>query len=540
MRASLSKAISMNYQIVEALGAIVRDKQVDQEFLLQIVKEGLASAVKRKMRARRNLDNVDVEIDNKSGKISIIMVKKVVDEIEEDEYEEILVEEARTVEADAKVGDFVTIRIPYESFGRNAIQTAKQVIIQRIREAERDKIYDEYSAKLGDIVTGTVQQVSRGHLIVHLGKTEGILRVRDQIRRERYRQGDRVRALVLEVQRDARRDPMIVLSRNHVDMLGRLFTMEVPEVSEGIVEIKAIAREAGDRAKIAVQSHDPSIDPVGACVGIKGSRVLSVAQEFNGEKIDIVPWSEDPTVFLTKALSPARVTDVMIDESTGEPKVTMVVKDDQLSLAIGRAGQNARLAARLTGYRIDIISNTEYREILEEIRRRDIPVAEVDGISEEEVELLRKAGFDTLKDLSGVTTEGLSAIPGIGAEGGVRLLGVVQEAFVRFEEDDDEVAPVEDGNEDASEEDDDEVASGEDGNEDASEEDDDEVASEGDGDEDASEEDGDVDTLEDEESDGADTEESPLAEFDSVQEEVETDEMEGAEESSALKVDEGA
>ncbi len=430
----------MNYQIVEALGAIVRDKQIDKEFLLETVKEGLVSAVKRKMRARRNLDNVDVEIDQKRGQISIVMVKKVVDEIEEDEYEEILIEEAREIEPDAKIGGEVTIRIPYETFGRNAIQTAKQVITQKIREAERDRIYTEYSAKLGEIVTGTVQQVSRGNLIVSLGKTEGIIRGRQQIRRERYRQGDRIRCMVLAVQSDAKRDPMIELSRNHPAMLARLFEAEVPEIGEGIVEIKAVAREAGDRAKIAVQSTNPAIDPVGACVGIKGSRVLSVAQEFNGEKIDVVQWDDDTTAFLTKALSPARVSEVMIDEASEEPKVTVVVRDDQLSLAIGRSGQNARLAARLTGYRIDIISQTEYREILEEIGRRDIDIAEIPEIAAEEAERLRAAGFQSLRGLAGVTQERLLKIEGIDAERANQLVGVIQKAFVRFEEDEEEPA----------------------------------------------------------------------------------------------------
>lgn len=428
----------MNYEIVEALGAIVRDKQIDKEFLLQTVKEGLASAVKRKMRARRNLDNVDVEIDQKNGQISIVMVKKVVDEIEEDEYEEILIEEAREIDPDAQIGAFITIRIPYESFGRNAIQTAKQVIVQKIREAERDRVVQEYTAKIGEIVTGTVQQISRGNLIINLGRAEGVLRSRQQIRRERYRQGDRMRAMVLNVHSDAKRDPMIELSRNHPGMLARLFTSEVPEISEGVVEIKAVAREAGDRAKIAVFSNDPSIDPVGACVGIKGSRVLSVAQEFNGEKIDIIQWDEDRTLFLKKALSPARVTEVMIDESTDQSKVTVVVQDDQLSLAIGRAGQNARLAARLTGFRIDIISETEYREIMEEIGRRDIGVADIPGFEPEMAELFRAAGYETLRDLSGINEEMLLLIPGVEAATAPGLLEAIQAAFLRFDEDEEE------------------------------------------------------------------------------------------------------
>ncbi len=440
----------MNYEIVEALGAIVRDKQIDKEFLLQTVKEGLVSAVKRKMRARRNLDNVDVEIDQKSGKISIVMVKKVVDEIEEDEYEEILIEEAREVEPQAQVGDQVTIRIPYETFGRNAIQTAKQVIVQKLREAERERIVQEYTAKIGEVVTGVVQQISRGNLIINLGKAEGILRSRQQIRRERYRQGDRLRAMVLNVHCDAKRDPMIELSRNHPGMLACLFAAEVPEISEGIVEIKAVAREAGDRAKIAVHSTDPSIDPVGACVGIKGSRVLSVAQEFNGEKIDVIQWDEDRTVFLKKALSPARVTEVMFDESDAEAKVTVVVQDDQLSLAIGRAGQNARLAARLTGFRIDIISDTEYREILEEINRRDIDVSAIPGFSAEEAEKFKQAGYETLRDLSGVTEEMLLYIPDVEPADAARLMENIQAAFVRFDEDEDDEMPSADENSDAN------------------------------------------------------------------------------------------
>ncbi len=414
----------MNNEILDALSQITREKSVDRAMLIETLEVGLASAVRRKYGATAE---VEVKFSNESGAITIALRKTVVENVE-DAALQLTVEEARVFPQgrSASVGDVLTFPLRIEEFGRNAIQTAKQVLIQRVREAERDRVFREYSDKIGSLVRGVVQQVDRGNVIVKLDHSEGFLPAREQIPRSYHRQGDYVRAVVINVDKSAK-GPQVILSRTHPDFLRRLFEAEVPEIAENIVEIKAVAREAGARSKISVYSTDPRVDAVGSCVGMKGSRVQSIVRELGGERIDIVPWSQDPTVFVSRALSPARVMDVRVVEA--EKRMVVIVADDQLSLAIGKGGQNARLAARLTGWKIDLVAKSE------EKKRQDLERAsrvEVERLSlgEATTQKLISAGIETVQELADGPIEKLTEIPGIGEKTAEKLLAVAREYLV--------------------------------------------------------------------------------------------------------------
>src|SRR5438093_2056800 len=357
-RCALPGENAMNNEILDALSQITREKSVDRALLVETLEAGLASAVRKKYGATAD---VEVRFANETGQISVA-IRRTVMETVEDPALQMTVEEARAYRPDARVGDVLTFPLSIAEFGRNAVQTAKQVLIQRVREAERERVYREYSDKIGTLVRGVVQQVDRGNVIVKLDHSEGFLPAREQIPRSYHRQGEYVRAVVINVDKLAK-GPQVILSRTHPDFLRRLFEDAVPEIAEGIVEIKAVAREAGARSKISVFSTDPRVDAVGSCVGLKGSRVQGIVRELGGERIDIVPWSQDATVFVSRALQPARVMDVKVIEA--EKRMHVVVADDQLSLAIGKGGQNARLAARLTGWKIDLISKSDEKRQLE-------------------------------------------------------------------------------------------------------------------------------------------------------------------------------
>ena len=350
-------------------------------------------------------------------------LRKTVVETVEDPALQLTVEEARTHKSDARVGDVLTFPLPIAEFGRNAIQTAKQVLIQRVREAERDRVFKEYADKIGILVRGVVQQVDRGNVIVKLDHSEGFLPAREQIPRSYHRQGDYVRAVVINVDKSAK-GPQVILSRTHPDFLRRLFESEVPEIAESIVEIKAVAREAGFRSKISVYSTDPRVDAVGSCVGLKGSRVQSIVRELGGERIDIVPWSQDPSVFVSRALSPAKVMDVKVHEA--DKRMVVVVADDQLSLAIGKGGQNARLAARLTGWKIDLVSKSDQKK-REEIERSTRIEVEKLGLGEATTEKLISAGIETLQELLAAPLARLVEIPGIGEKTAEKVLATANE-----------------------------------------------------------------------------------------------------------------
>jgi N utilization substance protein A len=345
----------MSRELIAAIEQISREKNIDHNKIVEAVEAAMESAAHKRY---PNDGNIQVSLDQETGEVELVSFKTVVAEVEEPTLE-IGVEEAQKADPDAEIGDEVGFLLEMEGFGRIAAQAAKQVIFQQVREAEWEAIYGEYTGREGQLVTGMILGQERRNYIVELGRTEALLPASEQIPRESYRRGDRVRALLLEV-RTTPRGPQLILSRNSPLFVQKLFEMEVPEIAEGIVEIKAIARDPGDRTKMAVSSRERGVDPVGACVGMKGSRVQAVVRELHGEKIDIISWTEDPQRFIAEALSPAEIDRVGISEA--EASAVVIVRDDQLSLAIGKKGQNVRLASRLTGWNLDILSESEYRE----------------------------------------------------------------------------------------------------------------------------------------------------------------------------------
>jgi transcription termination/antitermination protein NusA len=342
-------------ELIAVIDQLGREKGIDKTRIIGAVEMALQTAAKKRFGQG---ENVKVEIDAKTGDISVISLKTIVETVANPKAE-ISIQEARKVDDGAEVGDEIGSLIEMDELGRIAAQTAKQVICQKVREAEWEAVQKEYSTRQGDLINGIIIGQERRNYIVDLGKTEAILPIQEQIPRETYRRGDRVKAYLLEV-RKTPKDVQVILSRSHPLFVGKLFELEVPEVGEKIVEIKGVVREPGDRTKIAVSSRDKAVDPVGACVGIKGSRVQAVVRELRGEKIDIIAWTNDPRVFIAEALNPASIEKVGIDEE--KKSALVVVADSQLSLAIGKNGQNVRLAARLTGWKIDIISATEYEK----------------------------------------------------------------------------------------------------------------------------------------------------------------------------------
>lgn len=405
----------MNYEIVQVLNQLTHEKKLTKEFLLDTLEAGILSAAKKRFGEEAD---IDVHIELGSGLIQVIRNRKVIEEIENPDIE-IELEEAQEIDPDVKLGETLHEDIPFDEFGRNAVQAAKQILMQRVREAERENIYSEYEGRVGEIITGTVQQVDRGNIIMNLGRTEAELPLKEQIKKERFRRGDTVRACIIDVKKTSK-GPQVIVSRTHPDFLRRLFEMEVPEIFEEIVEIKAVAREAGLRSKIAVYSSDERIDPVGACVGLKGSRVQAIVRELGNERIDIIPWSSNPVNFSSRAISPAKVMNVSVDKEN--TRLLIIVADDQLSLAIGRAGQNARLAAKLTGWKLDIKSESEYKSMLEAERRSKVPIEEVPGVGKKMAELLYDIGVETAYDLVNTPQEELLAVPGVGKKTASTLL----------------------------------------------------------------------------------------------------------------------
>lgn len=536
----------MTIEILDAFGQLTREKAIDRSEVIELVKAGMLAAVRRKHGAEAN---ADVLVDPATGEISIYLLKEVVadEEALEDPSRQMTVEAAKGLPfvnepwggGDPQPGQVAEIPLDFRTFGRNAIQAAKQMIIQKVREEERTRIRAEYASRVGQLVSGTVQQVDRGNALVFLDRrTEALLPGREQVRREYLRQGETVRALLLDI-KETSKGPQLILSRTHPDFVRALFALEVPEVHQGIVEIRAIAREPGSRSKIAVWSRDPHVDPVGACVGLKGSRVQAVVSELGGERIDIVPWTDESREFIAQALSPAQVYKIILHEAEGaddgglfgdrlgassfrtktrfrgptaapapfqpaspeetaaaleaskvsreeaarrefanleaepaaavggeaeegpeaeEPRpaekhATVVCAEDQLSLAIGRSGQNVRLASKLTGYRIDLVSKVEYLAKEEEILfgRKSEPVVDasvhatdaeptefalidVPGIAPETVGLLAAQGYKTFDDIINLDPEDLAAIPGISPETAEALSRVIDELTVEVDE----------------------------------------------------------------------------------------------------------
>ena len=343
----------MNLEFLEAVEALEREKHMPKELLIEAIESALVSAYKKNYGAYQN---VRVNIDQETGDINVFMRMEIVEEVE-DPYSQVSLEDAQEIDPEYELGDVIEYQVTPTDFGRVAAQTAKQVVVQRIREAERGMIYDDYIGRQGEVVTGIVQRVSNGTVFINIGRAEGILSVNEQIPGERFRVGDRVKVYVMDVKK-ANKGPQVFLSRTHPGLVKRLFELEVPELQDHTIESKSTAREAGSRSKIAVMTHDENVDPVGSCVGTRGSRVQAVVDELRGEKIDIVAWSDEPGRLISSALSPAKVEMVLIDEEG--KSATVVVPDYQLSLAIGKEGQNVRLAARLCGWKIDIKSHSQY------------------------------------------------------------------------------------------------------------------------------------------------------------------------------------
>ncbi len=397
----------MQQDLNRVIEQVSKEKGIDKTILISALENAMVSAAKKMFGHQRK---IEAQYNPELGEVELFEAKLVVGEVQDAAIEITLQEARENLDPDAEVGDELLSKLDTSSFGRIAAQAAKQNIVQRVRDAEREIIFNEFKGREGQLVNGIVQRFEKKNIIVNLGRTDAILPEKEQVPRERYRQGDRIRAYIVSVEMTSR-GPQIVLSRTHPGMLIKLFEQEVPEIYEAIVEVKGAAREPGGRAKIAVISRDADVDPVGACVGMKGTRVQAVVQELRGEKIDIVHWTADQAEFVCRALAPAKVSKIIIDDEGHNMEV--IVPDDQLSLAIGRKGQNIRLASRLTGWRIDARSESDADE---ETRRARISLGAVPGINDMAAELLYQAGFKSAEELAEADLETILEVDGIGPE----------------------------------------------------------------------------------------------------------------------------
>ncbi len=398
------------HELLQVADAVAREKSIDRDEVLDAMEQAIQKAARSKY--GHELD-IRATIDRQTGEISLFRYREVAEEIE-NESAQLTPEDAASIDPDKQLGDFIVDPLPPVDFGRIAAQTAKQVIVQKVREAERERQYNEYINRVAEIVTGVVKRVEFGNVMVDLGRGEAVLRREEVIPREMLRNGDRVRAYIFDVRRE-QRGPQIFLSRTHPEFMAKLFAQEVPEIYDGIIEIRAVARDPGSRAKIAVISNDSSIDPVGACVGMRGSRVQAVVGELQGEKIDIIPWSTDPATFVVNALAPAEVVKVVLDEEAN--RIEVVVPDDQLSLAIGRKGQNVRLASQLSGWDIDIMTEAEESERRqEEFRVRSQLFVDALDVDDVIAHLLVTEGFTTVEEVAYVPVDEMINIEGFDEE----------------------------------------------------------------------------------------------------------------------------
>lgn len=425
----MATAVTANRaELIAIADAVAREKLIDKG----IVIEAMEDAIQRAARSRYGAENdIRAKLDPTTGDLRLWRVVEVVEAVD-DYFKQVNLKEAEKLQKGAVVGDYIVDPLPPIEFGRIAAQAAKQVIFQKVRDAERDRQFDEFKDRVGEIITGVVKRVEFGHVVVDLGRAEGVIRRDAQIPREVVRVNDRIRSIILNVRRE-NRGPQIFLSRAHPDFMKKLFAQEVPEIYDGIIEIKAAARDPGSRAKIGVISHDSSIDPVGACVGMKGSRVQAVVQEMQGEKIDIIPWSEDTATFVVNALQPASVSRVLIDEE--DDRIEVVVPDDQLSLAIGRRGQNVRLASQLTGKAIDIMTEADSSEKRQKefVERSEMFQNELD-VDETLAQLLVAEGFGELEEVAYVEIDELAGIEGFDEDLAAELQNRAAEALERREE----------------------------------------------------------------------------------------------------------
>jgi transcription termination/antitermination protein NusA len=414
-------------ELLQIADAVAREKAIDRKIVLGAMEDAIAKAARSRYGSETE---VRAEIDPKSGELHLSRHMLVVDAVE-NPASQISLDDARRRHPAAQIGDTIADPLPPLEYGRIAAQSAKQVIVQKVREAERDRQYDEYKDRIGDIVNGIVKRVEYGNVVVDLGRGEAIVRRDEMLPREVFRNGDRIRAYIYDVRRE-QRGPQIFLSRTHPQFMSKLFAQEVPEIYDGIVEVKAVARDPGSRAKIAVQSRDSSVDPVGACVGMRGSRVQAVVNELQGEKIDIIPWSENVPTFVVNALAPAEVAKVVIDED--RERIEVVVPDQQLSLAIGRRGQNVRLASQLTGWDIDILTEqeeSERRQAEFENRTRMF----IDSLNVDEVigQLLASEGFTSVEELALVDAKEIAGIEGFDEDTASELQTRAREYLAKIE-----------------------------------------------------------------------------------------------------------
>ena len=425
----MASPISANRAELLAIAtSVATEKMIDRSIVIEAMEE----AIQKSARNRYGAENdIRAKLDPRTGDLRLWRVVEVVEEVE-DYFKQVDIKAAEKLQSGAKLGDFIVDPLPAVDLGRIDAQSAKQVIFQKVRDAERDRQFEEFKDRAGEIITGVIKSVEFGHVIVNLGRAEGVIRRDQQIPREAARVGERVRAYIMKVERQ-NRGPQIFLSRAHPEFMKMLFAQEVPEIYDNIIEIKAAARDPGSRAKIGVISRDSSIDPVGACVGMKGSRVQAVVQELQGEKIDIIPWSEDTATFVVNALQPATVSRVVIDEE--ESRIEVVVPDDQLSLAIGRRGQNVRLASQLTGSQIDILTEAESSEKRQrEFSERSKMFEEELDVDETLSQLLVAEGFTELEEVAYIELSEIAAIEGFDEELGEELQSRAREALERREE----------------------------------------------------------------------------------------------------------
>ena len=401
---------------------VSKEKGIDRQIIVEALKDAMLSAAKRTYGPEKK---IEAQWNSEIGEVELFEIRTVVDHVNDAENEVTLAEARRSMDPEAEVGDELLAKLPPEKFGRIAAQAAKQNIIQRVRDAERDSIFKEFKNRKGELATGTVQRFEKKNIIVNLGRADAVLPEKEQIPRERYRQGDRIRAYIVDVELSSR-GPQIILSRTHPGLLIELFRQEVPEIYEGIVEVKGAAREPGGRAKFAVTSHDSDVDPVGACVGMRGTRVQAVVQELRNEKIDIVEWTVDPAEYVCRALAPAKVSRILLDED--EHAMEVIVPDDQLSLAIGKKGQNVRLASRLTGWKLDVRSESEAED---EARRARASLSAIPGLGDVSAELLYQYGFKSAEELAASDAETVGEVDGIGPDRATGILDAAREHVTR-------------------------------------------------------------------------------------------------------------
>ena len=411
-------------EIKRVVDQVSRDKGIDKQILIKAIEEALKSAARKKY---GNKIEIEIQYSEETGEIEVFQFKEVVEEVTDD-ITQISVEEGHKLDPECEIGDSLGTKMDTTTFGRIAAQSAKQVIIQKMKDAEKNAVYSSFIDRRGEIINGIVQRIEHsGDIIVNLGQTEGVLPAREQVPKETYRRGDRIRALLSEVLQDSR-GPQVVLSRTNSNFLINLFKTEVPEISEGIVSIMGAAREPGVRAKIAVSSNDSDIDPVGACVGMKGSRVQNVVQELKGEKIDIIPWHVDSAKYVCNALAPAEIKRVIIDEDNHAMEV--IVPDESLSIAIGKRGQNVRLASKLTGWNLDVQSESHYNEAL---KNGYDSLVSLPGVGINLANSLIEKGFTSAGEISNASVSDLTQIKGIAKEKAEKLIRSAADAVAKGE-----------------------------------------------------------------------------------------------------------